>query len=61
LRGGVFGASERRFAAAAADVYVLIPFFFALFAAGRDAWCALTEHDLRSICHTDWITHKGHA
>jgi len=33
----------------------------ALFAAGRDAWCALTEHDLRSICHTDWITHKGHA
>jgi transposase len=24
-----------------------------LFISGREAWCALTESDLRSICHTD--------
>ena len=26
--------------------------------AGRDAWNSLTEADLRSICHTKWITHE---
>ena len=29
-----------------------------LFAAGREAWNALSEADLRSICHTEWITHE---
>lgn len=29
-----------------------------LFAAGRHAWCALTESQLRSICCTKWITHE---
>ncbi len=27
-----------------------------LFAAGRDAWNALTESDLQDNCHTSWIT-----
>lgn len=26
--------------------------------AGQQAWNALTEADLRSICHTEWITHE---
>lgn len=26
--------------------------------AGQDAWNALTEADLRSICHTAWLTHE---
>jgi transposase len=30
-----------------------------LLAAGRHAWCCLTEADLRSICHTDWIMHEN--
>ncbi len=30
-----------------------------LFAASRDAWCTLTEADLRSICNTQWITLVG--
>lgn len=29
-----------------------------LLAAGREAWCDLTEDTLRSICHTDWVTHE---
>lgn len=29
----------------------------ALFDAGRQAWCALTETQLRSICNTAWLTH----
>ena len=28
-------------------------------AAGRDAWCALSEDTLRSICHTAWLTHEA--
>jgi len=32
-----------------------------LFAVGRNAWCALTEVQLRSICHTQWITHEIHG
>lgn len=28
-----------------------------LFNAGCEAWCKLTESDLRSICHTEWVTH----
>jgi hypothetical protein len=26
--------------------------------AGQQAWNALTEADLRSICHTQWLTHE---
>jgi len=29
-----------------------------LFAAGGAAWNALNEAQLRSICHTEWITHE---
>ena len=29
-----------------------------LFNAGRQAWCALTESDLQSICQTSWVTHE---
>lgn len=30
-----------------------------LFAAGRDAWNALSEDELRSICHTRWPEHEN--
>lgn len=30
-----------------------------LFAAGRDAWNRLTEAEIRSICHTSWISSAG--
>lgn len=26
--------------------------------AGQHAWNALTDADLRSICHTEWLTHE---
>lgn len=29
-----------------------------LFAVSRDAWNALDESRLRSICQTDWLTHE---
>ena len=28
-----------------------------LFEAGRNAWNTLSEDQLRSICHTEWVTH----
>ncbi len=30
-----------------------------LFDAGRDAWLAMTQTRLQSICETSWITHDG--
>jgi len=30
-----------------------------LLASCRDAWNVISEADLRSICHTPWVTHEG--
>lgn len=32
-----------------------------LFSAGSEAWNALTEEQLQSICRTDWLTHEDHV